>query len=154
MNKPFCPESGSYPFIIHGVPAHCREPHYPTHTHGLNDIELPEFIFDPLAFGAKGNAQRINAAFRFFMKPENDHLLQSILAGQVVKLTAVDLDPRFKGDPYTYCFREVSAEFEAVKQAYGSAIASVYPEMKFIQIWVDGDDFALEDSYYEGGVTR
>lgn len=143
-----------YPHIIHAVPPSCMDPHYPTHTHGLNNIGMPEFIMDPLAFGGKGNGQRINAAFKYFIKPENDHLFQDILVGKIIKLPAAALDSRFAGEPYTYCFREVSAEFEAVKSAYGPGIADVKPEVRFIQIWVDGDDFALEDDYYVGGVTE
>jgi hypothetical protein len=152
MSEPFIHSQGIYPYIIHYPPPWDEDPPYPTHTHGLDNIGLPEMIFDPLAFGGKGNGQRINAAFRFFMKPENDHLFQDILAGKVIKLPAAELDPGLDGEPYTYCFREVSAEFEAVKEAYGPEASDPSREMRFIQVWVDGDDFALEDSYYKGGV--
>jgi hypothetical protein len=152
MSKPFIPNQGIYPYIIHSSPPWAEDPPYPTHTHGLDNLGMPEMIFDPLAFGGKGNGQRINLAFKFFMKPENDHLFQDILAGKVVKLPAAELDPRLSDEPHTYCFREVSAEFEAVKEAYGPAVSEHCPEMRFIQIWVDGDDFALQDWYYEGGI--
>jgi hypothetical protein len=48
---------------------------------------------------------------------------------------------------------EVPPTFEALNQAYlieecGTDISG----MRFVQIWVDGDDFALTNDYYRGGV--
>ncbi len=47
---------------------------FPTHTHGLTNVGMPEFIMDPLAFGGEGNAGRINAAYDFFRKTEKNSL--------------------------------------------------------------------------------
>ena len=44
-------KDGKYPFMIHADPPWDDEPPYPTHTHGLTEIGMPEFIIDPLAFG-------------------------------------------------------------------------------------------------------
>ena len=53
----------------------------------------------------------------------------------------------------TYCLREVSSNFEGVRCAYPSEDPETDLEgMRFIQIWVEGDDFALMDSYYRDGV--
>jgi len=153
MLQSYIPEQGIYPYFIEAAPHWINEPMYPTHTHGLTEIGMPEFIMDPLSFGGAGNAGRINYSFDFFMKPDNDHLLKRIMSGEIVKLPAAVLDPNLKGEPYTYCYREVSSGFEAVKLAYGYDIARCEPEMRFIQIWVDGDDYALTDDYYRGGVT-
>ena len=65
-NKKF----GRYPFIIHADPLK-ESTAYPTHTHGLYDIGKPEFLMDPIAFGGKGNGQRINSAYKFFKKQKN-----------------------------------------------------------------------------------
>jgi hypothetical protein len=138
--------------MIHAAPHWEKEPLYPTHTHGLTEIGMPEFIMDPLAFGGEGNAGRINCSFDFFMNPQNNQALQDILNGKVIKLPATVLSPNLKGEPYTYCFREVPPEFEAVKLAYGYGVAYVIPRMRFIQIWVDGDDHVLMDAYYRDGV--
>jgi hypothetical protein len=114
---------------------------------------MPEFIMDPLAFGAKGNMQCINAAYEFFKKRKNADKLKAILNGKTIKLAAKALSPKYPGNElYTYCFREVSPEFEAVKQAYLILDAELAPGMRFIQIYIDGDDFALMDEYYRGGV--
>ena len=37
-----------FPYIIHACPPTVDA--YPTHTHGLTEIGMPEFIVDPLAF--------------------------------------------------------------------------------------------------------
>jgi len=139
-----------YPFMIEadslrGITS------FPSHTHGLADVGLPEFIMDPYAFGGNGNATRINSAYDFFKKQENDGYLKSILDGEVVKIRGKQLSPKYlKNDPYTYCFRKVTPEFEAVKLAYFEE--EITDGMQFIQIWVDGDDYVLTDDYYRGGV--
>ena len=150
MFNAYIHKQGIYPFIVHAAPPWDEDPPYPTHTHGLTQIGMPEFLMDPLAFGGGGNCDRINYSFDFFMDPQNNHLLQDILNGKVIKLPAADLSPNLKSEPYTYCFREVTPEFEAVKLAYGSGVAYVIPRMRFIQIWVDGDDYALTNEYYRG----
>jgi len=141
-----------YPYTIHADPL-LESTSYPTHTHGLTEIEMPEFLMDPLAFGGKGNGLRINSAYDFFRKKKNGDKLKAILNGNTIKLTGKQLDPKnMRDDPYVYCFREVSPEFEAVKLAYGEGVAYVIPRMRFIQIYVEGDDYALIDDYYRGGV--
>jgi hypothetical protein len=145
---------GNYPYTIEACPPWDDEPPYPTHTHGLYDLGLPEFIMDPLAFGGEGNAQRINSAYDYLIDPKNTVHLAAILKGQIIKLPGKQLSPSYmQNDPYVYCLREVSPYFEAVKQAYGREAAYLIPPMRFIQIWVYGDDFALTDEYYRGGVT-
>jgi hypothetical protein len=145
-------ERGIYPYIIHADPPWDDKPPYPTHTHGLTEIGMPEFIMDPLAFGGDGNAGRINYSFDFFMNPQNNHQLQDILNGKIIKLPAAVLNPNAKSESYTYCYREVLPQFEAVILAYGYGVAYVIPRMRFIQIWVDGDEYVLMDAYYRDGV--
>jgi hypothetical protein len=152
MFNAYIQKKGIYPFIVHASPPWDEDPPYPTHTHGLTEIGMPEFLIDPLTFGGEGNCDRINYAFDFFMKPEKNHLLQDILKGKVIKVPAVDLSLNLKGEPHTYCFREVPPKFEAVKLAYGYGVAYVIPRMRFIQIWVDGNDHVLMDAYYRDGV--
>ena len=143
---------GEYPYVIHACPLQ-GEALYPTHTHGLMLVGMPEFLMDPLAFGGEGNASRINAAYEYFADPKNADKLNAILSGKTIKLTGQELNPRIIcSEPYTYCFREVPPEFEAVKLAYGGSIADEYPGIKFIQIYVEGDDYVLMDDYYRGGV--
>jgi hypothetical protein len=140
------------PFIIHADPLKERTA-FPTHTHGLTNVGMPEFVMDPIAFGPYGNGNRINAAYKFFKKPKNADKLAAILNGETVKLTGKELSSKhMKDDPCIYCFREVTFEFEAVKQAYVIPGTVMEPGMRFIQIWVEGDDFALMDEYYRGGV--
>ena len=139
------------PYVVHA----CVDlPAFPTHTHGLTEIGMPEFIMDPLTFGPIGNMHIINAAYEFLKERKNARYLKAIFNGKTIKLTATELRPKhFMDDPYTYCFREVHPQFEAVKQAYLIPDKGLEPGMRFIQIWVDGDDFALMDEYYRYGIT-
>lgn len=124
---------------------------YPTHTHGLHEIGMPELFIDPHAYGPKGNNGLICSAYEYFAKQENKSKLDAILAGQAIELTVKDLG----GKPEchdVYCFRLVSPDFEGVKLAYAFAGKNIDPDIKFIQIWVKGDDFALNDEYYRGGI--
>jgi hypothetical protein len=144
----FLPKSKSLPFAIHAAPLSDEGGQYPTHTHGLADIGIPEFIMDPLAFGPEGNADKINRSYRYFKR--NKKGLQLILGGQTVKLPIKRICPKWNNAPnYRLCFRKVTPEFEAVKLAYPHDID---PGTQFVQIYVDGDDYVLTDEYYRGGV--
>lgn len=138
------------PFIIHaskGMPA------FPTHTHGLTELGMPEFLMDHLAFGADGNGGRINASYDYFTKPENTGKLESIKNGKTIKLTDKDLKPDGKPGRSVYCYRRVYPDFQMIKEAYDLDDPNqVSPTTWFVQIYVEGDDFALTDDYYKGGI--
>jgi hypothetical protein len=145
-NKP--KRTKELPFIIHADPL-LEETAYPTHTHGLCNLGWPEFLIDPLSFGGEGNASRINNSYLYFQKHMNE--LQAILSGQIIKIPVNVIEPKWQNAPiYSLCYREAAATFEGVKIAY---LNSIEPGMRFVQIWVDGDFFALTDEYYRGGVT-
>lgn len=145
-------KTGDVPFVIHSNPPE-EMPQIPTHTHGLAEMGMPEFIMDPFAFGATQNAARINLAYDYFSKPENKNKLDAILNGKTVELTAKDLKPDAT-ENYIYCFREVSPDFEAVKLAYpaGDNLGTNISDARIIQMYVKGDDYVLTDEYYKGGV--
>jgi hypothetical protein len=148
-------KKGKYPFTLHACPLSDKS-QFPTHTHGLAKLGMPEFIMDPFAFGPYGNAARINAAYDYFSKAENADKLAAILDGKTVQLTIKDLRPDSKGnEAYIYCFRAVSADFEGVKLAYpnGNNLVDNIANAHIIQIYVEGDTYALTDEYYKGGVT-
>ena len=140
-----------FPYIIHAstptVDAH------PTHTHGLTEIGMPEFIVDPLAFGPEGNAGLINDAYRYLSLPENAEILDSIMTGETITINSKTLNPSSDGS-FNFCFRRVGIDFEAVKQAYdGLDLGKIADLISFIQLYVEEDDFALDDDYYKGGVA-
>jgi hypothetical protein len=144
---------GNYPYMIHAWPSKGEFSSYPTHTHGLYDLGLPEFIIDPYAFGGEGNASIIKCAVDYFIDPQNAGQLTAVLDGQIIKLTGEQLSLKYmRGNHYVYCFRKVTAEFEAVKLAYDSSYLYLIPPMEWVQIWVDGEDHVLTDEYYQGGV--
>lgn len=140
-----------FPYIIHACPPTVGA--YPTHTHGLTEIGMPEFIVDPLAFGPQGNAQLINDSYLYLSGPEHADALDPIMNGETVTVNSKELDPA-RSDELNICFRMVDIDFEAVKQAYdGLDLNKIADVISFIQIYVEGDDFALDDEYYKGGVT-
>lgn len=124
---------------------------FPTHTHGLDKLHQPEIFIDPLAFD-KYNATLINNVYDYLIKKD---LIQNIIDGEIIKISIHRLDkkhiliPRIKKD-LVICMRIVYSDFEAVKLAYGEGVA---PGVPFIQLYVLGDDFALTNEYYYGGVT-
>ncbi|MDM7986354.1 MAG: hypothetical protein QUS13_03365 [Smithella sp.] len=139
-----------HPFIIE---VSADMPAFPSHTHGLTEVGMPEFLIDHLAFGASGNGGRITASYEYFTKPENAGKLDAIKNGETVKLTINDLKHDAKPEDIVYCYRRVYPEFEMVKQAYLiEDPKDVDPKMWFVQIYVEGDDFALTDDYYKGGI--
>jgi hypothetical protein len=138
------------PFIIE---ASADMPAFPTHTHGLTELGWPEFLMDLLSLGADGTGSRINLSYDYFNKPENKSKLEAIKNGKTVKLTIKDLKPDAKPEDMVYCYRRVSPEFEMVKLAYCiESPDDIDPAMWFVQIYIEGDDFALTDEYYKGGI--
>jgi len=138
------------PFIIE---VSANIPAFPTHTHGLTKLGMPEFLIDHFCMGPVGNGGRINSSYKYFTKAENASKLNAIKNGETVKLTITDLNPDAKPGKLIYCYRRVYPEFEMVKQAYDLDDPNqVSPETWFVQIYVEGDDFALTDDYYKGGI--
>jgi hypothetical protein len=141
-----------YPYMVHSDSLE-EQTAFPSHTHGLTKVGWPEFFIDPLAFGGIGNCQRINAIWKYLSKPENRHKLDEVLGGKIVEITDRDLlSEEELTHVDTYCLREVPRSFEGVKLAYPYEAEDISIPMRFVQIWVKGDDFALKDEYYEGGV--
>ena len=143
---------GKYPFLIHANPL-LEDTAFPTHTHGLNDKGWPEFMIDPVCYGPDGNGSRINEAYDYFKRPRRKKLLNHIMKGETIEIPIDKLCKGWDGASYSICFRLVPNTFEAVKQAYDPNSEGVDPNLVVVQIYVKGDDFALTDEYYKGGVT-
>ena len=136
----------SSPFIMHTA----SDQKFPTHTHGLSRKGMPEIIIDPKAFGPKGNGICIKLTYRYLTNLKNRTKLQDIKAGKTIKISIQDLMPGCdETEECIHCLRKVSPDFEAIKLAYPKGIK---PEMWFMQIYVEGDDFVLTDEYYKAGM--
>jgi hypothetical protein len=138
------------------IEASTNVPALPTHTHGMTKLGMPEFLIDHLAAGPQANAYIINCSCMYFMKPENREKLEAIKGGETIQLTIQDIYPEADKAPHPFCYRRVYPEFEMVKQAYnfdeGNDQSDADPEAWFVQIYVEGDDFALTDDYYKDGI--
>jgi len=148
-----------YPFTIEVC---SNMPAFPTHTHGLTELGMPEFLMDHLCIGPVGNASIINLSYEYFAKAKNAKKLNALKSGQTIRLIFSDLKPEAKNETIpdpdrVYCYRRVYPEFEMVKQAYNIDVqnnqSDANPEAWFVQIYVKGDDFALTDDYYKGGIS-
>lgn len=134
------------PFIVHNDIMFGQRSVFPTHTHGLTKVGFPEMFIDPLAFGEHGNTNLIKTIYST-LKLEDKKYLDSLLHGEILMFQHPD-----KG---RICVREVSKNFEGVKCAYKHDLDDneILENSKFLQIWVDGDDYVLIDSYYINGVN-
>jgi hypothetical protein len=144
-----------FPFAVHV----CADmPAFATHTHGLTELGMPEFLMDHLCIGPKGNTNIINLSYKYFDKAEKLHAIKN---GQTVRLIFADLKPEAITEDIldpdrVYCYRRVYPDFEMVKHAYNidekKGQSDVAANAWFVQIYVEGDDFALTDEYYKGGI--
>ena len=124
------------PYTVHVSPIF-DEQQFPTHTHGLTDLGMPEFIGDIFSFGSCGMSSRLHAAYEYFSRPENTKKLGTILTGKKIILTGKELQPDLDYDyEIVYGFEEIPVESEAVKQAYLSKALQLESEMRFIKISV------------------
>jgi len=134
--------ANTLPFHMHGD----SNNGYPTHTHGLDKIGFPEIMIDPRAFGISGNGGAITDVWNFLKKPQNAPKLEMIKNGGTVKVSTKEFSPKESdGVSYTLCLRKVTGDFEGVKMAY---LGDTPDDAWLIQIYVEGDDFALTDEYY------
>jgi hypothetical protein len=114
------PTDSEFPFTIEADPL-LEDTAFPTHTHGLTEIGMPEFIMDPCSFGGEGNAGLINAAYRYFRNNTGD--LQAVLDGEILKYPINFITIGWGDAPnYTICFRRVYETFGAVKLVYPAGI--------------------------------
>jgi len=127
---------GKWPFDIHGDIA--MKGGYPTHTHGLSKLGMPEFIIHACCFGPRGNARLINGMFIYVIK--NRPAYMKLMRGE-----RIEVQPWGPDNDTTVCIRRVERDFEAVKFAYdGYNLKGV----KLAQIYIKGDEHALTDAYY------
>ena len=125
------------PHIIHGCP--CDS--YPTHTHGLEDVTLPEMFINGKAFGTKVNANIINNIF--------DRLKNRAIEFVRVGSLKIGDDPLefklWKESDMVICIRIVDKDFAGVKTAYHDNNVC---KTGYAQIFVKGDDHVLTDKYF------
>jgi hypothetical protein len=124
------------------------------YTHGLNFKGWPELMIDPVCFTPEGNGYFILDVYDYFKRPRRKKVLHLIMKGKIIEIPINKIDKKWEGAPnYNICFRLVPNTFEAVKLAYDPNGTGVDPDLVVVQIYVKGDDFALTDGYYKGGVT-
>ena len=118
---------------------------YPTHTHGLWNVGLPELFINATAFGPRDNAAVLNVVFEYLATHEDD--FYRVRRGEYVEFSP------WEGT--VLCIRSVQAMFAGVQKAYNLEIEadrvlalSIELIRMFAQVYVKGDYHVLEDSYY------
>lgn len=127
------------PFIIHGNPHHL----FPTHTHGLASIGLPEMFIHSKAFGVISNGNITNADII-----NNIFIYLSLNSSEWDKVTnREDIETQLTKDlDLIFCIRSVDVHFSAVRMAYGEHDLS--SPTGFSQIYVKGEDHVLDAQYF------
>ncbi len=129
------------PHIVHGNPNN----EFPTHSHGLEKVKMPEMFINALAYGHVENAKVINLIFGYFWL--NPYALEELKEKGEIE---VDRD-------YTIAdTKGASLMVRIVPNNFGGVIAAYHDkdlECKtgFAQIYVRGDLHVLRDSYYFPG---
>jgi len=126
------------PFIIHGNPFH----KFPTHTHGLCMVGLPEIFIHSRAFGLENNefmnnGDIINMAFIFLCQNNSEW-------DKVAQRELIDI-PLGK-DGFTLCLRPVDISFAGVTTSY--SVSDRDCPTGFSQLYVKGEEHPLDDKYF------
>jgi hypothetical protein len=128
------------PHQIHADTSGAEKYSYPTHTHGLASIGLPEMFINATCFGPYGNAAAINHAFVEIA--ESDEKIKAIQEGQEIEISSEDNGEEI----ITLMLRPVSNKHMGVLAAYGENAENA--PVKFAQLYVKGDDHVLEETYF------
>lgn len=134
------------PFMIHGDNGKIQRFCYPTHTHGLCDLELPEIFINASCFGPIDNAKMINEiAASLIINTEVRNLFMNFERLELITGWFPEDQEMVIG------LRKVSVDFLGVKAAYNEDTPSKFG---YAQLYVVGDDHVLVDEYYSPIIER
>jgi len=123
------------PLSIHVSPADASSV-YPTHSHGLNYIGLPELVIAATEYGPEFNSNRLLAIYASLANPQNEAKLSILVNGATIEFTTRDLLPD-KEVPdevnYLYMMKKVPATADIVVEAYGELVDS---GIEYAHTWV------------------
>lgn len=123
--------------MIHGDPQNI----YPTHTHGLHKINLPEVFINSSAFGPNDNANAINEIVIYLILNPEEYC--KVFKGEYIEIQL--FNP--KESDLIFCLRRVNPYFSGVKLAY----PEIYDEpiKGFRQLYIKGDIHVLKHEYFD-----
>ncbi len=125
------------PHMIHGDSIGGVKRAYPTHTHGLASVGMPELFINANSFGPEDNARIINAIV--VMIATSDELLKKIQAKEELELTPPPIDD------FCFMIRSVPNHHLGVIAAYSERDRD---GVEFAQLYVKGDDHVIEEEYF------
>jgi hypothetical protein len=119
---------------------------FPTHTHGLNIVNLPEMFINHKAFGSVDNCATINEIFVYLM-------LNSSEFNKVIEGTSIEVQLWPKESDLIMCVRKVLPSFSGVSAAYSQE--EITGDVKgFRQIYVKDDDHVLTSEYFNDIIKK
>lgn len=129
-----------YPHIVH-ADVMCTRLSYPTHTHGLSEIGLPELFINATCFGPVNNCMTINMIVSELLSNESLFVRVSNHREEI----ECDFLEFESNEDLLICLRPVPEGFLGVLAAYPNKDTN---ERMFSQIYVKGDDHVLDPEFY------
>lgn len=123
------------PHIIHGNEHH----QFPTHTHGLCKVGLPELFINSNAFGVFDNSMAINELYLYLLYYPSEFEMVKGRKEVEIKL--------WGQSEMSLIIRPVSNDFAGVTIAYNETDIKE-SNNGFSQIYVKGDTHVLSDEYF------
>jgi len=121
------------PHIIHGNQNNI----FPTHTHGLAGVGLPELFIHAEAFGLVNNANIINGVFVYLC-------LNPAEWNRVAKRIPIEID--IPDSDLILCVRPVGVKFFGVTMSYSPN--DIDCPTGFAQLYIKGEDHTTTDEYF------
>ena len=133
------------PFMIHGDTAKNQRFCYPTHTHGLSELDLPEIFINASCFGPIDNARLINEIAAAL-------LINTVAKESFFHIEKLEMETGLhEKDDMVIGLRKVSNDFSGVKAAYNDDTPSKFG---YAQLYFVGDDHVLLDEYFTTIIER
>ena len=131
--------SRNMPFQIHGDINMASKEAYPTHTHGLVTVDLPDIFINASAFGPVDNAKMINIVASGLILDKNHY-------AEFLEKSILELKTGVYEDDIIMCLRKVENNFLGVTRAYNNDEPSIFG---YAQLYVQGDSHVLVDDFYK-----
>jgi hypothetical protein len=131
-------DPNNFPHQIHADVVGAQIRAFPTHTHGLNEIGIPELFINATCFGPENNARAINYIVSEIAK--DDAIIEKLKNKEEVEFELGDEnDMRLMIRPVENTHMGVVAAYPTEEQRDGIEVA---------QLYVKGDDHVLAEEYF------
>jgi hypothetical protein len=132
------------PHMIHMDSTGAHKAAFPTHTHGLNTLDLPEIFINASCFGPIQNANAINVAVATVAN--DDALIEKVRNKEEILIMELEaMSPEGEKESLELMLRPVSNTHLGVLSAYSEEDAK---EGAFAQLYIKTDIDVLDEGYF------